>query len=695
MSVMANRLVAFAIDNDLLSACQKSARPTEGCYEHTFLLQSLVLDAKRLQKNLFLAWLDLKNAFGSVPHDVIEITLTHLGIPQSVVELIKNVYTNAHTVVRTPAGETGEIPILSGVKQGCPLSPILFNLSVEIILRSVLLKANEVGPAKHHDHPITVLAYADDLVLIARDKAKLQRLLDAASDTATLIGLEFRPDKCASLSCTYSKRVTSGNIQLNEFVVQGKVIPALEQHEHYRYLGVPIGVMHDVDKINTLVDQLCMDLDRINESLLAPWQKIDAIRTFVQPCLTFALRAGEPEKASLVKYRRKLIDVVRYICNLPTRATQHIIFATAKAGGLALQDPNLEADVQTIVQAIKMLSSTDPIVANIAKAELRQSVRFAARANPTAALISDFLSGSTQGNFHPDRIRYRTHSLWTRARKACRNLRVKLEVPDYDPPCIVLESGHRYKAKDTCLQLHRLIQERAANRLLDLPDQGKVARALVADSSGASSSWIYNGLNLRFSDWRFIHRARLNVVPTNQNINRWADDENPMCRVCNTDPETLPHILCHCPTNMVKIRERHDLIVNRLAKSIRYGNVRLDQQVVGLNDSCRPDILIENGNEITVIDITVPFENDSGALQCAEDRKVMKYQNIAHHFASQEKNCRVFGFVVGSLGTWHPQNEKTLDRIQMSPRYRKLFRKLCCSDAIRGSADIYLKHMNN
>ena len=37
MSVMANRLVNFAIDNDLLSACQKSARPSEGCYEHTFL----------------------------------------------------------------------------------------------------------------------------------------------------------------------------------------------------------------------------------------------------------------------------------------------------------------------------------------------------------------------------------------------------------------------------------------------------------------------------------------------------------------------------------------------------------------------------------------------------------------------------------------------------------------------------------
>ena len=281
-----------------------------------------------------------------------------------------------------------------------------------------------------------------------------------------------------------------------------------------------------------------------------------------------------------------------------------------------------------------------------------------------------------------------------RARKACRNLRVKFHVPDYDPPSIVLESGRRCKASDACFQLHRFSQECSSKRLLALPDQGKVARALTCDSFASSSSWIYSGLNLRFSDWRFIHRARINVVPTRQNINRWADDEDPLCRVCNTDPETLPHILCHCPTNMLKIRERHNLIVDRLVKAIRFGNVRLDQQVVGMNDACRPDIVIEDGDDVTVIDVTVPFENDVEALQTAEDRKVQKYQHVIHHVEQQGKSCRVYGFVVGSLGAWHPHNEKALDRIKMSPRYRGLFRKLCCSDAIRGSADIYYSHMS-
>ena len=693
MSVIANRLVDFAIVNDLLSDSQKSARPSEGCYEHTFLLQSLLLDAKRLQKNLCLAWLDLRNAFGSVPHDVIRLTLSHLNVPRSLIDLVMNVYTDATTVVRTPAGVTSAIPILSGVKQGCPLSPILFNLSVEIILRAILAKAKSVGQAKHHGCPILVLAYADDLVLIARDTKSLQLLLDSASEVATLIGLEFRQDKCASLCATYSKRV-EGNIQLHDFKIQDRVMPALSEHEHYRYLGVPMGLMKDVDSIDRLVDGLCGDLDKINESLLAPWQKLDMIRTFVQPSLTFALRAGEPEKASLVSYKQKLIQTVRNICHLPSRATQSIIFASKKVGGLGLQDPLVEVDVQTVVQAIKMLSSNDPLVSNIAKAELRQSVRFAARAEPSPELLREFLSGSTQGAFHPDIIRYRTHSLWTRARKASRNLKLSFNFPDQAPPYFTNDSGPPMLARVACKKLHELVQDRACVKLMSLPDQGKVARALVKDLFGNGSSWTYSGLNIRFKDWRFIHRARLNLVPTNQNKHRWDDLQSPTCRVCNTNLETLPHVLCHCPTNLPQVRERHNAVMSRLTQAIRFGDVRIDQRIPDLDDDCRPDIVIQEGNQVVVIDVVCPFDNGDDALDLAEERKITKYSHLIDHYRQRGKSCRVFGFVVGALGTWHPHNELVLNQLRMTLSYRKLFRKLCCSDAIKHSADIYYNHIS-
>jgi hypothetical protein len=123
---MAARVSKFAVDNNLMSSEQKSARPSEGCHEHTFTLQSIVADCKRNNKNCFFAWLDLRNAFGSISHEVIYSTLTHMGFPESLVDLIKDIYSDATTTVKTSKfDETDPIEVNAGVKQGCPISPIL------------------------------------------------------------------------------------------------------------------------------------------------------------------------------------------------------------------------------------------------------------------------------------------------------------------------------------------------------------------------------------------------------------------------------------------------------------------------------------------------------------------------------------------------------------------------------------------
>ena len=125
------------------------------------------------------------------------------------------------------------------------------------------------------------------------------------------------------------------------------------------------------------------------------------------------------------------------------------------------------------------------------------------------------------------------------------------------------------RAKAACSFLHHIAQERASQKLLDLPDQGKTARAMTKDAFANGSSWMFTGLNMRFKDWRFVHRARMNVVPTNKNISKWNDLHSPKCRVCQSTDETLPHILCHCNNNMLLIRERHNKIVERLRKASR------------------------------------------------------------------------------------------------------------------------------
>ena len=143
-SILSSRVSSFAIANGLISSHQKSAKPSEGCHEHTFTLQSAVADCKRNQKNCFFAWLDLRNAFGSISHDAIYTTLNHMGFPGQLIELLKDIYTDAETVVKLSKDqETNPVHVNAGVKQGCPISPILFNLTTELLIRVVQSRCNE------------------------------------------------------------------------------------------------------------------------------------------------------------------------------------------------------------------------------------------------------------------------------------------------------------------------------------------------------------------------------------------------------------------------------------------------------------------------------------------------------------------------------------------------------------------------
>ena len=180
-SLLAMRISTFAITNNLMSEDQKCARPAEGCHEHTCTLQSIVTDCKRNNKNCFIAWLDLKNVFRSVPHQVIYTTLAHMGFPVPLIDLIKDIYTDATTTIKTSkSDETDPISINAGIKQGCPISPILFNLSSELLIRIVKSKCTENPDIafKIHGQPISILAYADDLVLRLQDTlaSLLQRI---------------------------------------------------------------------------------------------------------------------------------------------------------------------------------------------------------------------------------------------------------------------------------------------------------------------------------------------------------------------------------------------------------------------------------------------------------------------------------------------------------------------------------------
>ena len=495
VAIVSDRISKWANNNNLLSDYQKGFRQGEGCYEHTFILQSIVKDARNNGKRLSIAWLDLQNAFGSVPYEAIHATLSHMGLPMELINLIRDLYTNTSSTFQTNEGVTNLIPILAGVKQGCPLSPILFNLTLELLIRAVLAKAKEKArerineiPATIYGIPFSILAYADDLVLVSRSKKGLQQLLDVAGLSANVLGLIFKPGKCATLTldCKGGTKVIN-----NDYTLQNKKLPALKKEEPYRYLGVPMGIEVEQHEATEICDQLITDSEKLENSLLAPWQKLDAIRTFLQPRLSYILRAGEVKIKTLQNYRKKLISTLKKICHLPIRATNHYFFANQSAGGLGLQDPIAEVHVQKVIQAVKMLNCRDQNVKLVAREQLRYSFHHCLPNEPTDQDYEEFLSGSTEGPFKNYAKLGNIKFIWTGVRAACRFLNIK--ITNFGGNVGVQYDKTRIKGKPSTLtgSLRELVKEFHTTKLLSKPDQGKVARSLVQDRYSNGSLWLF------------------------------------------------------------------------------------------------------------------------------------------------------------------------------------------------------------
>ena len=178
-----------------------------------------------VQKDLYVCFVDYEKAFNKVRHQDLFELLEEQGLDGKDLRLMKNLYWNQRAGVRV-SGEVSELQhIKRGVRQGCVLSPDLFNIYSEGIMREIRdLEGIKVGGQN-----LNCIRYADDTALIADSREKLQVLIQRLVGASEHKGLKLNASKTKVMVISKSNENVRVNIRLNG--------EELEQVERFNYLG--------------------------------------------------------------------------------------------------------------------------------------------------------------------------------------------------------------------------------------------------------------------------------------------------------------------------------------------------------------------------------------------------------------------------------------------------------------------------
>ena len=232
---------------------QAGFRKDRGTRDQIANIRWIIEKAGDFQKNIYFCFIDYIRAFDCVDHNELWKILKEMGIPDHLTCLLRNLYAGQETTVRTGHGTTDWFQIGKGVRQGYILSPCLFNLYAEYIMRNAGLEEAQAG-TKIAGRNIYNHRYVDDTTLMAESKEELKSLLMKVKDESEKVGLKLNIQKMKIMA---SGPITSWEIDgetvetVTDFIFGGSKITSDGDcsHEIKRRLLLGRKVMTNLDGI--------------------------------------------------------------------------------------------------------------------------------------------------------------------------------------------------------------------------------------------------------------------------------------------------------------------------------------------------------------------------------------------------------------------------------------------------------------
>jgi len=358
-------------------------------------LLHVIEDAGLTRKDLYLLYVDFSSAFNTINHDLLLQIMYDLGLPEDLICVVRDLYSQARTTIRTEHGLTAPIMIERGTVQGDTLSPVLFIIFLEPLLRWLHVggRGYKYGclsdslNARYHG---SSAAYADDLAVMTNSTHDLQIQCDKISLYSAWAGLHANHKKCAVTGILHHRAWADRGLNgptcartlksalAEKIKISGQAVPYLPPTDPYKYLGVHVTLTLNWSAQMTHVCKAVRDKgDLLQGSLASSDQCIRIIQNCIQPIVSYSFptMAYTPNDIRLLD--AMIARVARRCYGLPTSFPTRAVLLPAEQYGLGVGSL-LPIYVRMAARALALSLNDEGRLGVVTRAMLKLQCRLAA-----------------------------------------------------------------------------------------------------------------------------------------------------------------------------------------------------------------------------------------------------------------------------------------------------------------------------
>lgn len=342
----------------IFGRAQEGFRRRKSCSRQLQRLIHTLEDARGFQQNIYLLYVDLSNAFNTIRHDLLFQIMGDLGFPADAVAVVKGIYSDVTTRIILDDRSnlsTPPIPVKRGTIQGDRLSPLMFLIYIEPLLRWLAVGNHGYNPAcigspGPCEASQNARAIADDILTSCRSVSDLKTQFEKIKRYCRWGGLALNPTKSAvtgalhadiasGLSSAGPHDTTLMNRLHKQFYDEEskQYVPALKPHESYPYLGIQFCANLDFKPhLQHLIDTILVKGQQLLDSGLNARQCMQVIKRVIKPKIIYSLSIAPFSEIDIELLDTHLARLTRTCLSLSHTFPKNVLLCPTSRHGVGL-----------------------------------------------------------------------------------------------------------------------------------------------------------------------------------------------------------------------------------------------------------------------------------------------------------------------------------------------------------------------